>query len=297
MAIHDTTLPTRTTPQDLTTLNTLTTLTTLRLVRAQRQSMEGPTRALMDTERPTDMNVLRIEGIQTAIQDRTEKENEEVKAIAIMGMSNTTEEEVITLLEDREEEDHITSRALSYESDLHEKEQDLIEARKLLHGIQAEVQEGQHSVEEWKAKTAKQAKAEVQIRRLEELVRQEVQVRQRLRMEEVVVQEEVRLKEQERYYREREREQRRPIESLAPEQGVARCVALENEGAELRSRLGQLQERRKEQVQELVQLKGGHGKRQHEYKRLIALCCNVAIDEVDGLLGPLLAAMNAENAE
>ncbi|KAG0020061.1 hypothetical protein BGZ81_009477 [Podila clonocystis] len=187
--------------------------------------------------------------------------------------------------------------AQSYESDLHEKEQDLIEARKLLHGIQAEVQEGQHSVEEWKAKTAKQAKAEEHIRRLEELVRQEIQVRQRLRMEEVVIQEEVRLKEQERYYREREREQRMPIESLAPEEGVARCVALENEGAELRSQLGQLQDRRKEQVQELVQLKGGHGKRQHEYKRLIALCCNVAIDEVDGLLGPLLTAMNAESAE
>ncbi|KAF9293270.1 hypothetical protein BGZ74_011784 [Mortierella antarctica] len=187
--------------------------------------------------------------------------------------------------------------AQSYESDLHEKEQDLIEARKLLHGIQAEVQEGQQSVEEWKAKTAKQVQAEEQIRKLEDMVRQEIQVRQRLRMEEAVVQEEVRLKEQE-HYREWERgQQRRPIESLAPEEGAARCTALENEGAELRSRLGQLQERRKELVQELVQLKGGHGKRQHEYKRLIALCCNVAIDEVDGLLGPLLAAMNAENAE
>lgn len=188
--------------------------------------------------------------------------------------------------------------AQSYESDLHEKEQDLIEARKLLHGIQTEVQEGQQSVEEWKAKTAKQAQAEEQIRRLEEQVRHEIQVRQRLRMEESVVQEEVRLREQE-YYRERERgqQQRRPIESLTPEEGAARCAALENEGAELRSQLGQLQERRKAQVQELVQLKGGHGRRQHEYKRLIALCCNVAIDEVDGLLSPLLTAMNAENAE
>ncbi|KAG0094926.1 hypothetical protein BGZ93_006555 [Podila epicladia] len=187
--------------------------------------------------------------------------------------------------------------AQSYESDLHEKEQDLIEARKLLHGIQAEVQEGQQSVEEWKAKTAKQAQADERIRKLEELVKQEIQVRQRLRMEEAVVKEEVRLKEQE-YYRERERsQQRKLIESLSPEEGAARCAALENEGAELRSRLGQLQERRKEQVQELVQLKGGHGKRHHEYKRLIALCCNVAVDEVDGLLGPLLVAMNADNAE
>lgn len=184
--------------------------------------------------------------------------------------------------------------AQSYESDLHEKEQDLIEARKLLHGIQAEVQEGQQSVEAWSVKTGKLHPSEEHVRKLEEMVRQEIQLRQRLRMEETVVTEEVRLRQEHDRYREH---QQRPIESLAPEEGAARCAALENEGAEMRNRLSALQERRKEQVQELIQLKGGQGKRQHEYKRLIALCCNVSIEEVDGLLSPLLTAMNAENAE
>lgn len=62
------------------------------------------------------MNVLlRIEGIQRAIQDRMEKEKEEVKSMAVMGMSNTTEGEEATIipLEDMEEEGHNTSRALA----------------------------------------------------------------------------------------------------------------------------------------------------------------------------------------
>ncbi|KAG0290201.1 hypothetical protein BGZ98_003562 [Dissophora globulifera] len=74
--------------------------------------------------------------------------------------------------------------------------------------------------------------------------------------------------------------------------------ALETEVEQLRTRLQELQQQRKNRVDEIVQLKSQQGKRQHEYHRLIALCCNVAIDQVDELLDPLLTSLgDGEGAE
>ncbi|GJJ68786.1 transcription factor MBP1 [Entomortierella parvispora] len=173
----------------------------------------------------------------------------------------------------------------SYESDLYEKEQDLISARNLLHGIQSEIQEGHKSIEELRAKTVYLSQAEEQIRTLEGMIRQEMNLRQRLRLEDLVVNEEAKLKRDVEFENTQQ----------APSMDMGRTLALEKEAAELRTSLAQLQEGRKEQVEQIVQLKSQQGKRRHEYKRLIALCCNVSIEEVDGLLGPLLNTLGNED--
>ncbi|KAK3843643.1 MAG: hypothetical protein J3R72DRAFT_366752 [Linnemannia gamsii] len=164
--------------------------------------------------------------------------------------------------------EHLTQ---SYEKDLYEKEQDLLDARNLLHSIQSEVQDGHRTMDELRSKTMYLGQAEDQIRTLEGMIRQEIHLRQRLRLEDLVVQEESRLR------REREMEKERTGH------------------VELRAGLSQLQQSRKEQVEQIVQLKSQQGKRRQEYKRLIALCCNVSIDEVDGLLGPLLNTLGNED--
>ncbi|KAF8984117.1 hypothetical protein BGZ52_013158 [Haplosporangium bisporale] len=170
----------------------------------------------------------------------------------------------------------------SYEKDLFDKEQDLAEARNMLHGIQAEIQEGHRTIEELRGKTLYLSKAEDQIRILEGRIRQEMQTRQWLRLEELVAKEE-------------EGSQTGERPGALDQEG--RVQASEQEAERLAQELEKLQQRRKEQVEEAIQLKSLQGKRRHEYKRLIALCCNVSIDEVDGLLGPLLNSLGtAENS-
>ncbi|KAF9148506.1 hypothetical protein BG015_009746 [Linnemannia schmuckeri] len=179
--------------------------------------------------------------------------------------------------------EHLTQ---SYEKDLYEKEQDLLDARNLLHSIQSEVQEGHRTMDELRNKTMYLGQAEDQIRTLESMIRQEIHLRQRLRLEDLVAQEESRLR------RDREMEKERTDHGSVD---GGRVLAMEREAVELRASLSQMQQSRKEQVEQIVQLKSQQGKRRQEYKRLIALCCNVSIDEVDGLLGPLLNTLGNED--
>jgi len=181
--------------------------------------------------------------------------------------------------------EHLTQ---SYEKDLYEKEQDLLDARNLLHSIQSEVQEGHRTMDELRSKTMYLGQAEEQIRALEGMIRQEIHLRQRLRLEDLVVQEEGRLRRESDV----EKEMNGGGNGLVD---AGRVLAMEREAAELRSNLCKLQQSRKEQVEQIVQLKSQQGKRRQEYKRLIALCCNVSIDEVDGLLGPLLNTLGSED--
>ncbi|KAF9426970.1 hypothetical protein BGZ94_005718 [Podila epigama] len=202
----------------------------------------------------------------------------------------------------------------SYESDLHDREQDLLEARRLLHGLEAEIQENKEIIHDMRARTAGLSEAEEEIRRLEAQIRQEVDIRQRLFMEEWMDREEARMKERQdegSSSHEQNRHQYQHQASFASVEGegkgeeqgggggedkaaASRCAALEKEAAELRMTLTHYQKQRKEQVEQLIQLKGGRCKRQNEYKRLIALCCNVSIDEVDELLDPLLRVISDE---
>ncbi|KAI7883459.1 apses-domain-containing protein [Lichtheimia hyalospora FSU 10163] len=69
--------------------------------------------------------------------------------------------------------------------------------------------------------------------------------------------------------------------------------ALENTIQELEAELISLQKTRKDTVEELVRLKAQTpGKRYQDYKRLISMCCNVAYENVDMMLSPLLASFN-----
>ncbi|KAG0205828.1 hypothetical protein BGX28_002608 [Mortierella sp. GBA30] len=185
----------------------------------------------------------------------------------------------------------------AYENDLHTKEQDLLDARNLLHSIQTEIQEGHRTVDELRSKAVHLSQAEEQMRTLEGMIRQEIQVRQRLRLDNLVVQEESRLRE-EMEIEKRVREQQQKFGSstlMSGEVDMERVMTLERQADELRRSLGQLQQSRKDQMEQMVQLKSQQGKRHQEYKRLIALCCNVSIEEVDDLLGPLLNTLGSED--
>ncbi|KAF9114739.1 hypothetical protein BGX27_009963 [Mortierella sp. AM989] len=181
----------------------------------------------------------------------------------------------------------------SYEKDLYEKEQDLLEARNLLHSIQAEIQEGHRTIDELRSKTMYLGQAEEQVRTLEGMIRQEINLRQRLKLENLIVQEETRLNQE----KEPEKEKQDAIGAAGTGASfdMERLLKLEKEAGELRLSLTDLQQGRKDQVEQIVQLKSQQGKRRHEYKRLIALCCNVSIDEVDDLLGPLLSTLGNED--
>ncbi|KAF8927085.1 hypothetical protein BGZ58_010644 [Dissophora ornata] len=287
----------------------------------------------------------------------------------------------------------------SYEKDIFEKDQDILDARNLLQGIQTEIREGHRTIHELKVKTAALGQAEEQIRTLEGLIKREIQVRQRLRLEELIAQEEERLKGEAKEVEEKQQPQKQQqsngvngeavgvegkredsemkaagtvaqsdvsngvekrdegvevkdngviatVPNAAPEslegpaadavtqtqEGVApnstastttataaaldtesteqpstasapifsptstsKLQALESEVEQLQQKLTELQKQRKGRVDEIVHLKSQQGKRQHEYHRLIALCCNVAIDQVDGLLGPLLSSFGEED--
>ncbi|KAK3822161.1 MAG: hypothetical protein JOS17DRAFT_687932 [Linnemannia elongata] len=164
----------------------------------------------------------------------------------------------------------------SYEKDIFEKDQDIVEARNLLQGMQSEIWEGRRTILELKSTASTLKKAEEEIRELEKKIKQEIHIRQRLRLEELV----------------HEREE----EGLKHKQpaNVTAQQPLNNEAETLRTKLEELQKKRKEKVDEMVALKSQQGKRRHEYHRLIALCCNVSIDQVDGLLQPLLTSLGGD---
>jgi hypothetical protein len=184
----------------------------------------------------------------------------------------------------------------TYGKELHEKEHDLLDARNLLHSIQTEIQEGHRTVEELKGKTVQLSQAEEQMRTLEGMIRQEIHLRQRLRLEGMVAQEEMRLREEmEVEKKKREQQRQQQFGGASDTVDMERVLALEREAEELRRSLSQLQQSRRDQVEQMVQLKSQQGKRHQEYKRLIALCCNVSTDEVDGLLGPLLSTLGSED--
>lgn len=61
----------------------------------------------------------------------------------------------------------------------------------------------------------------------------------------------------------------------------------------LEKQLQEIQQSRKELVEEIVTLRAQTpGKRYQEYKRLISMCCNVAYENVDVMLSPLLASFD-----
>ncbi|KAI9498309.1 hypothetical protein BDB00DRAFT_935535 [Zychaea mexicana] len=69
--------------------------------------------------------------------------------------------------------------------------------------------------------------------------------------------------------------------------------ALAKSTQELEEKLSSLQKNRRKLVDEIIQLKTQTpGKRYQEYKRLISMCCNVAYENVDMMLSPLLASFN-----
>lgn len=243
----------------------------------------------------------------------------------------------------------------SYEKDIFEKDQDIVEARNLLQGMQSEIWEGRRTILELKSTASTLKKAEEEIRELEKKIKQEIHIRQRLRLEELVHErEEEGLKHKqpangvleakghddmdadmeaekkgfaaeaqpqangsstEAVFGGLNGESMETADAPAPNattdmetsatkatlpaaplsgHSVTAQQPLNNEAETLRTKLEELQKKRKEKVDEMVALKSQQGKRRHEYHRLIALCCNVSIDQVDGLLQPLLTSLGGD---
>ncbi|KAF9538949.1 hypothetical protein EC957_006009 [Mortierella hygrophila] len=253
----------------------------------------------------------------------------------------------------------------SYEKDIFEKDQDIVEARNLLQGMQSEIWEGRRTILELKSTASMLKKAEEEIRELEKKIKQEVYIRQRLRLEELIhEQEEEGLKHKQPVNGvleakghddmdvEKEAEKKGVVAEAQPQGDEPTTQAvfdglngevrefmpsttkesettdvpapnattemettatkatlpaaplsdhperaqppLKNEAEILRTKLEELQKKRKERVDEMVALKSQQGTRRHEYHRLIALCCNVSMDQVDGLLQPLLTSLGED---
>ncbi|KAF9138817.1 hypothetical protein BGX30_008724 [Mortierella sp. GBA39] len=253
----------------------------------------------------------------------------------------------------------------SYEKDIFEKDQDIVEARNLLQGMQSEIWEGRRTILELKSTASTLKKAEEEIRELEKKIKQKVHIRQRLRLEELIhEQEEEGLKHKQPVngVLEAKEHDDMDVEKVAEKKGVAAEAQsqgdesttqavfdglngeakefmpsttkgsettgapapnattemettatkatlpavplsdhpervqqpLKNEAETLRTKLEELQKKRKERVDEMVALKSQQGTRRHEYQRLIALCCNVSMDQVDGLLQPLLTSLGED---
>ncbi|RKP07095.1 hypothetical protein THASP1DRAFT_17577 [Thamnocephalis sphaerospora] len=70
-----------------------------------------------------------------------------------------------------------------------------------------------------------------------------------------------------------------------------------DEREHVRARIAALKQARETSLDMLVQLHGSSGSRRRieDYKRLIASCCNVPLEEVDGMLDTLLYAVETEN--
>ncbi|KAF9366687.1 hypothetical protein BGX34_010362 [Mortierella sp. NVP85] len=309
----------------------------------------------------------------------------------------------------------------SYERDIYEKDQDILEARNMLHGIQAEIREGQQTIQELKQRAVTLGQVEEQVRTLEEHIKQEIHTRQRLRLEELIGQEEERLRK-EMGVTDKDKDKDKDMDTDSVDKGIvngaidrtsggedvhmkdegltttttptldptatsaqeaapqsvdgtgpgstksanattattgdassisttttattttpgsidpglgggdqaagenltdttssghvagpttttttssslsptpsspsSKLQLLQTEVEQLREKLSQLQQQRKDRVNQIVQLKSSQGKRWYEYQRLIALCCNVSIDQVDDLLGPLLNSLGSKD--
>ncbi|KAF9130251.1 hypothetical protein BGW39_003301 [Mortierella sp. 14UC] len=253
----------------------------------------------------------------------------------------------------------------SYEKDIFEKDQDIVEARNMLQGIQAEIWEGRRTIQELKATASTLSRAKGEIHELEKKIKQEIRIRQRLRLEELVKEREEELRQQLKQglrvggAKEKKGEEGKEgveemgavkvdgtqldgVESTATKEGMPSAASalgstelsvngsettttagpnsstdmetttpstlfagapnhsekvdlLESEEDTLRRELEELQKKRKERVEEMVQLKSQQSQRRHEYHRLIALCCNVSMDQVEGLLQPLLTSLGGDH--
>ncbi|KAF9929386.1 hypothetical protein FBU30_001590 [Linnemannia zychae] len=250
----------------------------------------------------------------------------------------------------------------SYEKDIFEKDQDIVEANTLLQGMQTEIWEGRRTIQGLKFTVSTLSKAEDEVKALEKKIKREIHTRQRLRLEELIKEQEHELRQKlgregavngnvaeakdERVAEGKDKEQSNaavaqtaatnaqgvlptalalgPSESTINGLGTAEIIStgsndmdttatltasttplltnrqermqsLENETMTLRAKLEELQRKRKEHVDEMVTIMSQQSKKRHEYQRLIALCCNVSIDQVDELLQPLLTSLGEDS--
>ncbi|KAI8394229.1 uncharacterized protein BYT42DRAFT_553753 [Radiomyces spectabilis] len=82
-----------------------------------------------------------------------------------------------------------------------------------------------------------------------------------------------------------------------PENDAAKKQQLIDDVVKLGQTLKTLQENRQQLVKDIMKMKAQTpGKRYQEYKRLISMCCNVAYENVDVMLSPLLASFDESAA-
>lgn len=170
----------------------------------------------------------------------------------------------------------------SYERDLTQKEQAVKEKKIDLELARKRLTEAQRLLTQIRYEPRTLENNEAMADQLEQRFRKLMKYGQKMKLEESIKRELARLQMEEEQGTSKENQ------DISPD---ADQRALH----ELSEELVTLQEERRELEEEFIRLKSqSPGKRYQDYKRLISMCCNVAYEDVDSMLSPLLASFNAD---
>ncbi|KAF2102710.1 apses-domain-containing protein [Rhizodiscina lignyota] len=169
--------------------------------------------------------------------------------------------------------------ASAYEAELEEKDQDIMDAERLLRKRHAEVEEIQRQIAELEAQDQGDEMDEIQDEELAALIRESealLELEQRFEMQQLISREEAKIQQQ-------------GGTKLADGGGPGDL----QEKLKLATALYRAQADRKALVQEIVQAQSiaGMGERQAEYKRLITGALGVREEDVEGMLPDILAEL------
>ncbi|KAL0092328.1 apses-type HTH transcription regulator [Phycomyces blakesleeanus] len=161
--------------------------------------------------------------------------------------------------------------ASSYERELVQKEQDLKEKKTELDLVHKRLVGTQHVLDHTEADPVLLAQTEIQATQLAHQLRKLTQYVQKKKLNRLV----------------------QTTESMQAPLTTTDVPTLKHKKAQLLSQFVKLQKARQAKVDELMSLKSERPeKRYQEYKRLISMCCNVAYENVDVMLLPLLASFD-----
>lgn len=157
------------------------------------------------------------------------------------------------------------SLATSYDKEMQEKDTDLTQSRVIYAKIQDEIAESKMAITTLTTRASTLPELTAQVKVSEANLRKRVDATMHHHMEEAL----------------------RSNSDIKMEDGVDHPTRP----------LSELQQQCKALAEEIVQfhIRGGTSQRSQEYRKLIALCCNIPIESVDDMLGALIAALESED--
>lgn len=179
--------------------------------------------------------------------------------------------------------EHIKNK---YDTEKKATEMEVKEATELLMSIQKDVSESQRVVDALEIQTSGFSQTQSRIQSLEDQLCQQVYRNQSVILQSLVS-----------YYESHKAPPKSPNDNdgLEPTTDeTARKECLLSQARSLRETLANLQADRQRLVHQVLSLRSQSNPKQAGYHKLIATCCNIKIESVDGLLRPLLDALGTE---